>query len=273
MFGHHLRRTGAVWCTVVLLLSLGACGPREPLPPLPGPYPLIVPQAPVPFQARGALLIDNGDDTVSGTMTVEADAAGAVRLRLMARVTGAVLLDVRMTPERLLVLDHAERVYYSGDNSPRYRLAWLRFDMTPAELVSILAARVTEARYRASDGRLGRSGLTLREGDAWHRITLAADGRPVSWEKHRGSRLLYRVNYDSYLATNGEPSTTWPRRLRVLGDAGADAPPTRIVMGFSEVRLGGDLSVPMDFDPPADWQPGAEPERESLPVYPAQPGG
>lgn len=258
---------------MALLLALGACAPREPLPPLPGPYPLVVRQAPVPFQARGALLVENGDDATSGTMTVEADAAGAVRVRLMARVTGALLLDVRMSPDQLLVLDHAQRIYYRGDNTPRYRQAWLRFDMTPAELVSIMAARVTERRYRASDGRLSRSGLTLREGDAWHRITLSAEGRPVIWEKHDGSRLVYRVNYDSFLATSGADSTTWPRRLRVLGDAGPDTPPTRIVMGFSEVHLGADVTVPMDFDPPADWQPGPEPEREPLTVYPAQPGG
>jgi hypothetical protein len=85
--------------------------------------------------------------------------------------------------------------------------------------------------------------------------------------------MVYRVNYDSYLATNGSHTTTWPRRLRVLGDAGADVPPTRIVMGFSEVHLGADVTVPMDFAPPPDWQPGPEPEREPLTVYPPQPGG
>ena len=258
---------------MALSAALGACAPREPRPPLPGPYPLIVTQAPAPFQARGALLVENGDAASSGTMTVEADAAGAVRMRLMARVTGALLLDVRMSPERLLVLDHAQRVYYIGDNTRAYRQAWLRFDMTPAELVSIMAGRVAEKRFRAGDGRLSRSGLTLREGEDWHRISLSADGRPVMWEKRSGSRLVYRVNYDSFLATGGVNSTTWPRRLRVLGDAGQGAPPTRLVLGFSEVRLGADVTVPMDLEPPADWTPGPEPARDPLPLYPAQPGG
>ncbi|MBI3993888.1 MAG: hypothetical protein HY342_11480 [Candidatus Lambdaproteobacteria bacterium] len=198
----------------------------------------------------------------SGDMTLEADAHGALRFRLHARVTGALLADVRLNAQRMLLLDYAKSTWFDGPNTAANRERWFALDLAADDLLLLFTGRVARAEFLAQGGyrRDGEAGM--QAGAYGYRFALGGDGLPVEWRKALGVETLFRVEYRAYqeFSLAAGQAMRLPEKIRVYD--GAER--LRIVLGVRALTSGPDAAPPVDFGftPPPDWRPLA-PDTES----------
>ncbi|HKI98805.1 MAG TPA: hypothetical protein VKB51_10055 [bacterium] len=195
----------------------------------------------LPFQLEGGAQLMLRGERESGDLTLQADAGPVYRLELHAPLTGSVVVELRLAPRRLLLIDYADKTYLSAPNTPETRLRLFQVDLTPAELETFLTGRVSRARFAAGGGTLeadaGGSGVAeFREAGAVQRFRLDAHGLPTEWTKTRDGALVFRVEFREYLELPrpGGPPLRLPRKMRLYTDGG----PARLVVGVRTFEPG-----------------------------------
>lgn len=213
----------------LLALVLAAC--TKVPPPVLVPFdaasfrPFLIPAPLLPFRAEGAAQFTFNDERNSGEMTLQAAAGPVFHLKLLARFTGALALEVRFDARRLLVLDYINKRYYDGANTPQARERLFAIDLTPEEFQTLLTGRVLQAHFRAGGGTLAEGGTraTFQAGAARHHFRLDAHGLPVEWVKERAGTRVFRVEFRQYLELPlaGGPPLRLPRKVRLYGQDSA----------------------------------------------------
>ena len=249
------------------LAWLAACAPSVPRPPEaipPVPSSFLVADYPLPFRATGSLLVKSpaDGDASSANLTLEADAHGALRFRLHARVTGALLADVRIDAQRLLLLDYGKSTWFEGPNTPLNRARWFALDLSAEDLLLLFTGRVARAAFLARGGHHTDRAADMRVGVYAYRFGLGPDGLPLGWSKAQGGETLLRVEYRGYqdfVVTPGQVMRL-PQRIRVYDSHER----LRLVLGVQSLTGGPDATTTVEFGftPPPDWRPlttGAEP--------------
>jgi hypothetical protein len=268
------------WALIVAALAAGllaACAAQPPRAPAPfdsvGFQGFLTPRPLVPFQATGAVLFSFRGERESGQMALQVTAEPAIRLQLLANLTGSLALEVRFDPERLLVLDYANQTYYRGVNDAQTRLRLFEVDLNPAEFLILLTGRVSRDAFAAGEGVLNREpprsaapgaapqawfseggGLLLFWLDEW--------GLPSRWVKMVGGEPVFRVEYREYaeVPTDGGPTLRLPRKIRLYL---RDSAPL-MVLGIARIEpgAGAQPAVALTALPEGarDFAPGRLPE-------------
>jgi hypothetical protein len=255
-----------------LAVLLAGCAAAPPGPPRPPAVVFdsalyrgfIVPAPLLPFRLQGAVQLMLRGERESGQMSLQALPGPRYRLELQAPFTGAVALDVRVAPERLLVINYAEKTYLSLPNTPAMRLRLFQADLAPQELQTLLTGRVSRARFSAGAGTLAPDGRTaeFREDGAVQRFRLDAGGLPAEWVKERDGAPLFRVEFREYLEVPqaAGPPLRLPRKVRLYAGEG----PPLLVVGVRSVEPGQSDGVAWSAEAlpatAAAFAPGSLPE-------------
>ena len=271
---------------VALALLLAACAAEQPRAPAVAfdvaPFRTFLVSRPLlPFAIEGAVEFRYRGESQSGRMVLQALPGPVFRLELYAPLTGGKALDVRLDPQRLLVIDYVDRVVLRAPNTPAMRLRLFDMDLSPDELLTLLTGRVGSARFAAGGGERapaapGSDEARYRDGAAEQRFRLDAHGLPSAWVKEAAGDATFRVEFRDYLELPqaAGPPLRLPRKVRLYRDAG----PARLVVGVRDFQPGATGAA--DWDPdtvPADamdFPPGTLPEPApasvTLPPEPAR---
>ncbi len=244
------------------LMAVSACAPVPVEKPAAIPTGLdtfLVPAYPLPFTVEGSVLVHDGEESSSGSMILEADERGALRFRLYARVTGALLADVRIDRERLLLLDHAHATYFQGPNTPRNRKRWLELDLSDDDLLLLVTARMAHARFIHGQGRRSDGAVAIVEEPYDYRFTIGPQGLPATWRKRAGGETLFRVDYRGYqdFTVAAGRVMRLPEKIRVFDQEGK----LRLILGVGTFSAAQAHAPPIDFSftPAPPWQPMTSP--------------
>jgi hypothetical protein len=255
---------------VALGLLLGGCAQIQPPPPTvpfdAAPYrAFIVPEPLAPFYLLGAVRFLYRGEVQSGDVSVQALPGPAYRLELRSALTGGLALELRITPQRLRVIDYVNDTVLQVPNTADARLRLFAVDLPPEDLQTLLTGRVGRARFAAGGGvlRTAAGEAEFREGAATHRFRLDEHGLPSEWVKAGADGAGFRVEFREYLELPqaGGPPLRLPRKVRLYTGSG----PALLVVGVRDVRPGAQEAAapPLDVLPPAaaNFAPGELPER------------
>lgn len=225
-----------------LLVGCAAVPPRAPTPAFnaAGYRGFLVPAPLLPFQLDGAAQLMWRGQRESGDLSLEARPGPAYRLRLRAPFTGGVALDVRISPQRLLVIDYDDQTYLRLANTAQIRQRLFEVNLSADELQTLLTGRVSRARFDAGGGTLDAAAgrAQFREDGAVQRFRLDGQGLPREWSKVRDGALQFRVEFRDYLKVPepGAGPLRLPRKVRLYTDGG----PARLVLGVRRFLPGAD---------------------------------
>lgn len=239
---------------------LGACKTLEPQPK-PPPFvsgfriaayrPFLTPGPLLPFRATGSILVRVGEKVETGKFILAANLFGGISVQILARITGALGLELRFDPERLLLLNYVQKSFFEGPNTLNNRLRLFNLDLSPAEFLMAVTGRVPAAEFEAAEGRLEGSGFAeMRTNGAQYRFALDSHGLPKSWVKEVGAKVVLRVEYRAYLLvpTATGPPLRIPHKIRIYARSEKPA----MVLGVSEFEAGATGLERLTFSPPAD---------------------
>ncbi|MDH5751726.1 MAG: hypothetical protein OEZ59_04845 [Deltaproteobacteria bacterium] len=180
----------------------------------------------LPFQADGSMQFNYRDQRESGELVLHASAAGSYRIRLLARLTGSLLLELRFDPQRIQVWDFINETILDTENTPPHRISLFGLDLTPAEFQVLFTGRVVGRDFGSildqaappptAAGEEPQRKIEFRRGSIRHSFLLGQHGYPEQWEKFMDDELQFRVDYRRYFSHESERGTLMlPRTVRV----------------------------------------------------------
>lgn len=230
----------------------------------------LVPRPLLPFEAEGSARFTFRGRQESGDLLLSASREPSYRIKLLARLTGALALEVRFDRKRMMVVDYVNEAYFRGANTRAAREALFSFDLTPEEFQTLFTGRVESRRFQAGGGTLRDNEAVFTEGGARHRFRLDGHGLPVEWVKDRGGRIVFRAEFREYLALplpGGIPLRV-PRKVRLARGTGEDGGQgdTRIVLGIRSFRAGVESIAPLSLRVLPPGAAGFSPDLLSTPA-------
>lgn len=223
-------------------LVLSSCQ-SSPAPTLPSE---LVPS----HRLSGRILLQHLEEKHSGELDLLLRGE-QVRLQIFAPILGTLLYELRADSERLQVLNHRDRRYWSGANTEAHRRQWVGMDLTFSELQALLQGQVpllsqTEGVRQVSPEEpvVVTQGAVRFEG--WH-----DDDHLTRVVKYLEELPEYEVTFLSY----SEEPKPLPRRLRIEDEVGL----SRIVLALTRSEKTVGLSSPIDFSIPEGLEPFAVP--------------
>ena len=209
----------------------------------------------VPFLSRGSMYLRLGEQKESGEFLLSGTDYRRLRVQLMARITGSLVMELQLADEKLLFLDYLKETYFTGPNTRANRMKLFQFDLSAADFLLLVTGRIPKEEFEASGGRLFSGGYAeMTIGDSQYSFTLDKNGLLKRWVKGQQAKVIYRVEYGPYLLVPTDKGQTLrvPHQVRVYTD---EEKPT-FVLGVRDFKPGINELKPVDFElpPGKEWQ-------------------
>lgn len=210
----------------VVALLLGACTQQPPLPASfdGAPYrSFLIDRALLPFRAEGSALLTLAGERETGDLELRGTTGPLYNIRLKARLTGSLAVEVRFDNQRLMVVDYVNERYFQGDNNEDARRKLFSLDLESEDLQTLVTGRVERERFERGGGwRQGmRTGFT--QGAVRHTFVLDEWGLPLRWTKFREEGEVFQVHFREYFdlpTAPGKPPLRLPRKVRLIAPDG-----------------------------------------------------
>lgn len=155
-----------------------------------------------PFRAFGSAYFTYSGKGNSGDVVITHNRNSALQLHMTAPFTGAVLMDVRMNDDLVMVMNYTNKTFFQGENNTGIRKWMLSVDITPAEFLILITGRISKPVFNALGGVMEEDKVAvLNIGEIQYRFELNNKGLPSRWSKKVNGEERYRVEYKSYLLT------------------------------------------------------------------------
>ena len=198
------------------------------------------------YYVSGRILFKHPEGKHSGEMEIHISADSELRLSIFTPLVGSLIYELRVGPEKFLLLNFQEKNYVLDENNRYVRQTWLGMDLSLTELKWLILGQIPEKTPAWQRTKLSSGELQLVQGTSVIRLRLNSAGRIQSMNKSVEGLLEYKAQISLY---QKHFEILFPRKIRIEDFTGNN----HWLMVISEVQAPTGMET-LDFIPPEDMK-------------------
>ena len=179
-------------------------------------------------------------------MEVYISADSELRLSIYTPLVGSLIYELRVGPEKFLLLNFQEKKYVLDENNRFVRQTWLGVDLSLTELKWLILGQIPEKTPAWLQTKLPSGELQLVQGTSVIRLRLNSAGRIESMNKSVEGLLEYKAQISLY---QKHFEILFPRKIQIEDFTGNN----RWLMVISEIQVPTGIKT-LDFIPPENMK-------------------
>ena len=150
------------------------------------------------YYGSGRILFKHPEGKHSGEMEIHISADSELRLSIFTPLVGSIMYELRVGPEKFLLLNFQEKTYVLDENNRYVRLKWLGMDLSMTELKWLILGQLPEKNPAWQQTKLSTGDLQLVQGTSVIHLRLNSAGRIQSMNKLVKGILEYKARISHY---------------------------------------------------------------------------
>jgi outer membrane biogenesis lipoprotein LolB len=198
------------------------------------------------YYVSGRILFKHPEGKHSGEMEIHISADSELRLSIYTPLVGSLIYELRVGPEKFLLLNFQEKNYVLDENNRFVRQTWLGMDLSLTELKWLILGQIPEKTPAWQQTKLPSGELQLVQGTSVIRLRLNSAGRIESMNKSVEGLLEYKAQISLY---QKHFEILFPRKIQIEDFTGNN----RWLMVISEIQVPTGIET-LDFIPPENMK-------------------
>jgi len=200
------------------------------------------------YDVSGRILFKHPDGKHSGELLMQISSRSEMKLRIFAPIVGSLIYELRVGPERFLVLNYQDKNFVLEENSWEVRQTWLGMDLSLDELRWLIIGSLPEKTQSWKRKKLLTGELQLTKNTTEIRIRYNSDGYIESMNKSREGLLEYKANISQY---QKEKESFFPKKVQIEDYTGNNL----WMIYIKELHAVSGNMKTLEFDPPTELEP------------------
>ena len=176
-------------------------------------------------------------------MEIHISADSELRLSIFTPLVGSLVYELRVGPEKFLLLNFQGKNYVLDENNRHVRQTWLGMDLSLTEIKWLILGQIPEKTPAWQRTELSSGELLLVQGTSVIRLRLNSAGRIQSMNKSVEGLPEYQAQIPLY-------QMSFPRKIRIVDFTGNN----HWLMVIGEIRTTTSMKK-LNFMPPVNMDP------------------
>ena len=178
---------------------------------------------------------------------MQISSSSEMKLRIFAPIVGSLIYELRVGPERFLVLNYQDKNFVLEENSWEVRKTWLGMDLSLDELRWLIIGRLPEKTQSWKRKKLPTGEWQLTKNTTEIRIRSNSDDYIESMNKSREGLLEYKAKISQY---QKKKESIFPKKVQIEDHTGNNL----WMIYIKELHaVPGSMKI-LEFDPPTDLE-------------------
>ena len=199
------------------------------------------------YDVSGRILFKHPDGKHNGELLMQISSSSEMKLRIFAPIVGSLIYELRVGPEKLLVLNYQNKNFVLEENSWEVRKTWLGMDLSLDELRWLIIGRLPEKTQSWKRKKLTTGELLLSKNTTQIRIRYNSDNYIESMKKSREGLLEYKAKILQY---QKEKESFFPTKVQIEDYTGNYL----WMIYIKELHAVSGSMKKLEFDPPNDLE-------------------
>ena len=200
------------------------------------------------YDVSGRILFKHPEGEHNGEFLMHISSSSEMKLRIFAPIVGSLIYELRVEPEKFLVLNYQEKNFVLEENSWEVRQNWLGMDLSLDELRWLIIGRLPEKTQSWKRNKLPTGELLLTQNNTEIRILYNSDGNIESMNKFREGFQEYKAKITKYQKVN---ESFFPKKVHIEDYTGNNL----WIIYIKELNAVSGSMKKLEFDPPTDLKP------------------
>jgi len=200
------------------------------------------------YDVSGRILFKHPDGKHNGELWMQISNISELKLRIFAPIIGSLIYELRVGPEKFLVLNYQDKNFVLEENNSEVRQTWLGMDLSLDELRWLIIGRHPEKIRSWERKKLPTGEWQLTQNTTEIRIRYNSDSYIKSMNKSREGLLEYKAKITQY---QKEKESIFPKIIQIEDYTG-----NNLWMIYIKAlhAVSGSMKT-LEFDPPNDLEP------------------
>jgi len=199
------------------------------------------------YNVSGRILFKHSDEKHNGELLMQISSSSEMKLRIFAPIVGSLIYELRVGPEKFLVLNYQDKNFVSEENSWEVRQTWLGMDLSLDELRWLIIGRLPEKIQGWKRKILPTGEWQLTQNTTEIRIHYNSVNYIESMKKSREGLLEYKAKIPQY---QKEKESIFPKKIQIEDYTGNNL----WMIYIKELHAVSGSMKTLEFDPPTDLE-------------------
>ena len=200
------------------------------------------------FDVSGRILFKHPDGKHNGELLMQISSSSEMKLRIFAPIVGSLIYELRVGPEKFLLLNYQDKNFVLEENSWKVRQTWMGMDLSLDELRWLIIGRLPEKTQSWKRKKLTIGEWQLSKNTTQIQIRYNSDGYIESMNKSREGLLEYKAKILQY---QKEKESFFPTKVQIEDYTGNYL----WMIYIKELHAVSGSMKKLEFDPPTDLEP------------------
>ena len=200
------------------------------------------------YDVSGRILFKNPDGKYIGEYLMQISTSSEMKLRIFVPIVGSLIYELRVGPEKILVLNFQENNFVLKENSWEVRQKLLGMDLSLNEIIWLIVGRLPDKTKSWKRKKLSTGEWQLTQNTTDIRISYNSFGYIESMNKSRKGLQEYKAKITQYQKDN---ESFFPKKVQIENYNGNNL----WKMYIRELHAGSGSMKKLEFDPPTDLDP------------------
>jgi len=199
------------------------------------------------YDVSGRIFFKHPDGKHNGELLMQISSSSEMKLRIFAPIVGSLIYELRVGPEKFLVLNYQDKNFVLEENSLEVRQTWLGMDLSLDELRWLIIGRLPEKTQSWKRKKLTTGEWQLSKNTTQMQIRYNSDGYIESMNKSREGLLEYKAKILQY---QKEKESFFPTKVQIEDYTGNYL----WMIYIKELHAVSGSMKKLEFDPPNDLE-------------------
>ena len=199
------------------------------------------------YDVSGRILFKHPYGKHNGELLMQISSSSEMKLRIFAPIVGSLIYELRVGPEKFLVLNHLDNNFVLEENSLKVRQTWMGMDLSLDEIRWLIIGRLPEKTQSWKRKKLPTGEWQLTRNTTEIRIHHNSEGYIESINKSREGLLEYKAKILQY---QKEKESFFPKKIQIEDYTGYNL----WMIYIKELHAVSGNMKTLEFDPPADLE-------------------
>ena len=199
------------------------------------------------YHISGRVLFKHPEGKQSGELELQISSESELRMSIFAPLVGSLIYELRVSPEKFLLLNFQEKNYVLEENNWEIRKTWLGMDLSQTELKWLILGQIPKKTPDWQRKMLPSGELQLIQGATEIRLILNSEGRIENMSKSLQGLIEYHAKIPRYQKHYEIP---FPQKIRIEDYTRNN----HWLLVISEIKAPSGNIKSLDFIPPSDME-------------------
>ncbi len=199
------------------------------------------------YDVSGRMFFKHPDGKHNGELLMQISSDSEMKLKIFAPIIGSLIYELRVIPEKLLILNYQDKNFVLKENSWEVRKVWLGMDLSLQELRWLIVGSIPEKTDSWKRKKLITGEWQLTKKNTEIRVSYNSKGYIELMNKYRDGLAEYKAKISQYQKKKG---IIFPKKIQIEDYIGNN----QWMIYVKELNAVSGRMKKLKFDPPNDME-------------------